>query len=275
MKTILLGALALLIGFSCSAVLDGPGATKLDAQSRNLSGAEVELLTVNDIVRSYHGMVSRERNIVVRVKDLGYEKNLAVFGELESGVWDNLSSTARFMGPAGDGYELWNIYASRGSYRGDPKWGDEFVIRYDVAGATYWDNNSGNNHVADYHSGAQMTPAAGNIRLNFDNHYQYKNSVGGNLFVRNLAPQKTIKIVYTMDNWTNSSIAYASYKSEVYPSYGSSIPSPNRYGVESWTFSFALPEGIGPQDVEYAIAYEVNGVTYWDNNFGNNYVPGN
>jgi hypothetical protein len=220
-------------------------------------------------------MTSRERSIVVRVKNLGYEKNLAVFGELETGVWDNLSSNARYLGPAGEGYELWSIFASRGSYRGDPKWGDEFVIRYDVAGGTYWDNNGGSNHVADYHSGAKMTSAAGNIRLNFDNFYTYNNSVGGNLFVRNLAPQKTIKILYTTDDWASSNIAYASYLSQVWPSYGSSIPSPNRYNVESWTFSFALPEGIGPKDVEYAIAYEVNGTTYWDNNFGNNYAPGN
>jgi hypothetical protein len=274
MKKFLFGAFILLTSLSCSNILEGGDASVLDATSRNLSGAEVEMLTVNDIVRSYQGITSRERSIVVRVKNLGFKKTLSVFGELESGVWDTLRSNARYLGPAGEGYELWSIFATRNAFHGDPKWADEFVIRYDVNGATYWDNNGGSNHVAAYHAGPGMAPAAGNIRLNFDSYYSYNHSVGGSLFVRNLSPDKTIKILYTADSWASSSIAYATYNSQYFPSYGYPIPSPNRYSVEYWTFNFDLPEGSSLQDVEYAIAYEVNGVTYWDNNFGNNYAPG-
>ncbi len=47
------------------------------------------------------------------------------------------------------------------------------------------------------------------------------------------------------------------------------VTGPLAFGVEEWQFDFN-----GPFPGEFAISYTVGGQTFWDNNFGHNYVSG-
>jgi hypothetical protein len=79
------------------------------------------------------------------------------------------------------------------------------------AESTYWDNNGGSNYVSENHSGLQFTAAEGNIQLYTAYGYSYNNSVGMSANLRNLNPNKTVKVVYSWDNWNTVNEAYFSY----------------------------------------------------------------
>ena len=40
--------------------------------------------------------------------------------------------------------------------------------------------------------------------------------------------------------------------------------------MERWGASIEIPSTV--EKVEYAVVYKVNGVEYWDNNYGKNYI---
>ena len=70
---------------------------------------------------------------------------------------------------------------------------------------------------------------------------------------------KIVKVRYTQDNW-------ATYK-DIDLSYLSSISGTDS---ERWDITLNLDENK-INDFHYCIYYQVNGQTYWDNNFGENY----
>lgn len=83
----------------------------------------------------------------------------------------------------------------------------------------------------------------------------------GYVEVENLAYDKNITIHYSFDGneWFDTAAEY--YR----PTYGN---------YEAWTFETTgkYPTYRGSVTVQFAIKYEVNGQTYWDNNNGNNYT---
>jgi len=81
------------------------------------------------------------------------------------------------------------------------------------------------------------------------------------VYVKNLGYHKNIEIVYTTDNGATWNTASASYKTTF-------VNNPDKTD-ELWSAEFDVPAGT--TEVEYAVKYEVNGQTYWDNNFGENY----
>jgi hypothetical protein len=272
MKKIVFFAAMVAALFSCSdMIVDGAERASLEAASRNINTEMVQVLTIEDIERAHYGIPERTVTFKVRIKNLAFDKNIVVYGELEDGTWEDLSTGASYVGPAGEGYEIWKVTAHWISYYGDTPFGDEFVVRYEVAGNTYWDNNGGNNYVSEGHSGLQFTAAAGNIQLYTAYGYSYNNSVGMSVNLRNLSPNKTVKVVYSWDNWNTVNEAYFSYASMIYPSYASVLYSPNSHGIERWTADFMLPAGVSFEDVKFALSYETDGQTYWDNNYGYDY----
>lgn len=83
----------------------------------------------------------------------------------------------------------------------------------------------------------------------------------GYIEVENIAYEKNVTVHYSYNgiDWYDCSAQY--YK----PTHGN---------YEAWSFAtpgISRPGGDLPVTVQFAIKYEVNGNTYWDNNNGNNY----
>ena len=76
--------------------------------------------------------------------------------------------------------------------------------------------------------------------------------------MQNYGYNKVVKVRYTTDNWATFKDADLTY----YSTYDD--------GTEYWSVELDSSVKID-SNFKYAISYTVNGVTYWDNNFGLNY----
>ncbi|XP_026884293.2 protein phosphatase 1 regulatory subunit 3B [Electrophorus electricus] len=87
-------------------------------------------------------------------------------------------------------------------------------------------------------------------------------AVVGTVKVKNLSFEKSVKVRATFDTWKTCTDVDCHYVNDTYS------------GSEWDTFSLEvdLPEQMRPHErVEFAVFYVVNGLTYWDNNLGQNY----
>ena len=149
---------------------------------------------------------------------------------------------------------------------GDPPV-DQFVVQYQVLGATYWDNNSGFNYTLDAVA-AEDVDGIGSALLTANvQSVGFEVDAGGNLtidvLVRNLAYVKQVAIVYTTDNWVTFHNMSGGWK-QSYPPFGLA----HQVNAELWTVSASVGAGKHGQ---FAVFYDVNGSRFWDNNFGRNY----
>ncbi|MCX7923958.1 MAG: CBM21 domain-containing protein [Clostridia bacterium] len=187
----------------------------------------------------------------------------------EAGVWKD--TVATYVGPTYGNYGAWRFetqgvpdpmisYVKQGvNFR--------FAVKYEVDGQTYWDNNNG----ADYYLSAgytakypRMILSESVVALNYANGFKNTDSTFiGTIYLKNLGYDKVVKVVYSYDNWVTTKECTATYQANV------------GNNTESWTFQGSVPTQA--TEVKFAIAYTVNGVTYWDNNFNSNYtlsIPG-
>ncbi|XP_039544022.1 protein phosphatase 1 regulatory subunit 3B isoform X1 [Pimephales promelas] len=87
-------------------------------------------------------------------------------------------------------------------------------------------------------------------------------SLVGTVKVKNLSFEKSVQLRITFDTWKSHTDIKCQYINDTYT--GS-----NR---DTFSFEASLPDQIPPHEhVEFAICYEFNGVTLWDNNQGQNY----
>ena len=84
-------------------------------------------------------------------------------------------------------------------------------------------------------------------------------SFSGEVYFKNLAVEKNVNIVYSYDNWETSLVGSASFEHAT-----------NNPEFETWAFNLQL--SIAVEAIEFAVAYDVDGVTYWANNNGDNYT---
>lgn len=194
----------------------------------------------------------------IEVKNLAYEKQVAVVYRISVGEWREAS--AGYSGPSANGYERWTFTVQPVTYGATI----QFAVRYRVAGQEFWDNNGG----ADYFIGG-MAPGLllGHAAVKLDYASVSSSSAGlsveGLVVVKNLAYAKEVKIVYSFDEWATVQESFASYTGAQQSNLGAV--------AERWAFSLPV-QPPGTQRTVFAIAYTVNGVTYWDNNHGANYA---
>uniref|UniRef100_A0A0N5AIR4 CBM21 domain-containing protein n=1 Tax=Syphacia muris TaxID=451379 RepID=A0A0N5AIR4_9BILA len=85
-------------------------------------------------------------------------------------------------------------------------------------------------------------------------------NITGVIHVLNHDYRKEVLIRYTIDGWSSYTETHAGF---------SSIVDSN---IDSFCFFLALPNDMPEGEVcEFCIQYNVQNVTYWDNNFGQNY----
>lgn len=227
-----------------------------DASSlRGLVSATSPVALFSETSRSYyiyHGISGVDRVYQIIVADLDYTKAVNIRFEMADGTWKDYP--ASFVADLAGGDELWEVRTSGTNGWGNTafiEFGDEFAVNYTVKGQTYWDNNAGKNYTdKGYYlrSGTQILRNSAN---------GYNN----NLLVRNLGFQKKVTVVYTLDGWATTKTS---------PAYFSSLV--EGLDLEIWNWYINEFYTTGGSGVEYCFSYEVNGQTFWDNNFGRNYI---
>lgn len=189
------------------------------------------------------------------VENIAYEKVVGIWGRSSSGsTWDFYP--ASFDRSLGQNRELWIASVTVPL--------DEFVVKYDVAGTTTWDNNNWHNYqldsVAAQSTDGIGTAVIGRCVLSQDNALISSNKLNFGISLQNLYFSKTVGIRFTTDNWATYQDAFATYQRS-YPPYGL----PYQPNVESWRID-NLPVGT-VSDIEFAVFFD----GYWDNNFEQNY----
>lgn len=230
---------------------------------------EVKLLKVNSIFSTYKGPWLRG-NFEVLVANLAFSKQVHIHYKKTDGTWGNFPLA--YNRPASAGKEVWSAYFSNTASQSDLSGATEpieFAVKYQVNGATYWDNNGGANYKIKQDGGTILV-GTNVYNATYSPTVANTNTVSGYVTVKNIAPTKSVQVHFTTNNWATVQIANATFNPSFWSGGYSSAPNPNTYGFEEW--SYALPVGNTATQVKYAIKYTVNGVTYWDNNFGQNYT---
>lgn len=239
------------------------------------AAGEIKLIKENSRSSSYRGYNWEDGVFQAQVANLAYAKQVAVHVKKTDGTWYDYPMSFGYS--SGNNREVWTAPFSV-SYDGTNTLPDtgpviEFALKYTVNGVTYWDNNNGANYKVTRGAGTYLAPgvnvAIGNyspsVTVSYGESFWY-----GNITVRNIAPTKVVKVVYTTDNWATTKTVNATYTAGTWGYGYSYTPQPNVMGFEEW--DFRIPD-VGPgSTIKYAIAYTVNGVTYWDNNNGINYT---
>jgi hypothetical protein len=244
-----------------------------DELQATLEAKPVALLWAESYKSGHYGIPALERTFRIVVQNLAYNKKVSVHHERIGQGWEDLA--ASYVGPAGNGNEIWEAKIMWNAMTGPSTcpYGTHFVLKYEVNGKTYWDNNGAQNYDLAEHSGP-MFGAGLNVIVRSATRYErtYGNpgtTLYGTLNVRNLAYHKALNVIYTTDSWKSAQVVPASFVSFYGPAYATPIMAPNAYGIEPWSWSVDLPFSVSV--LEFVIAYDVNGTTYWDNNFGQNY----
>lgn len=227
--------------------------------SASASGNEVKLID-SHVYRDrffYYGFTGN-----IEVANLGYEKKVTVHYTTDDITWYDVD--AQYMGPTSSTHEKWNFAISTSSLTQDhPELRDlkfiRFAIKYTVNGNTYWDNNNNLNYYNEPNTIYPDSLILGGVNVLRAYDFLSSGTFSGAVYVKNLNPAKTVKIIYTTDNWATVNEGYANYVNR----------SNNFNSAELWTFNFSVSGAT--TGVKYAISYTTNGSTYWDNNYGNNY----
>jgi Carbohydrate/starch-binding module (family 21) len=198
-------------------------------------------------------------NFEVMVQDLAYDKIVGIWGhDINTGNWSFNPCTFGRKVPGN--FEIW----TGGWDEGVPP--DQFDIEYQVSGNVYWDNNAGYNYslspeAAQGADGVQTVVIGPNVLVG-----GYQANAGNldvQVLVKNIAIQKQVAIVYTTDNWFTYQNAFGIYSRPFAPA-----STPHQLNTELWSITAPVPAGSKGQ---FAAFYNVDGVTYWDSNFGVNY----
>ncbi len=210
----------------------------------------------------------------IEVENIAYSKSVKVVYSVDGGAWQE--ADASYVKSLGNNREHWkfSIIAKSMSQGGDPRGGYsgpkvsiQFALKYTVNGQVYWDNNGGAG--IDYRIGTMegsgtlsYGPAAfgkQNIVLTYATYSDYPNTY----FRGTVALKKvngtigTASIVYTTDGWATVKTMSPSYQRASYA--GQDV------------YYFADYSSYGDVKIDFALSYDLNGVSSWDNNVNSDY----
>jgi hypothetical protein len=209
---------------------------------------ELRLVTSNSFP-SGTGSFNFKGEYDVIVQNIAFAKNVAIHGTTGSGA-PFTDRAATFQESLPDSRERWALTTSEQIL--------EFVVRYDVAGTTVWDNNGGANYQQppvfdefDALLGRVPQVVLGTAGFSDATHIALLAAV------RNIAFVKQVGIVFTTDGWATSATAMGSFDHVL------------KSGNEVWKVQASVGAA---KHVEFAIFYRVAGQEFWDNNFWRNYA---
>jgi hypothetical protein len=195
----------------------------------------------------------------VAVQNLAYEKHVGVVWTADQWV-STLTCDLAYEGPLDAGYEKWGADCKYPTVA--TSGGVDFAVYATMGGTTYWDNDGGKNHrlgegirgllpspergVSVFDEGiwpsspTSPTPHA----IGYAQVWPYSGGEPG---------ARTVTVVYTTDHWATTQ-TYAAGR--------------NTDGTYSWD----IPVPATAPTLEFAVSYDVAGMTFWDNRNGANYV---
>lgn len=227
-------ALTILLSLSMLLCLVGSfGSIKANAATDRVS------MYLLDPIFSKYGMSSV--NIYVKTKDNASNQQVYVHYQYRTDQ-DWQDKQAEYLMTLSDGSKIWKATISSYSI--------EYAIKYVADGETIWDNNNGNNYGYELLGTAPITVNR--------NYYTSYDNFNVNVTLQNYGYNKNVQVRYTENNWATFTDVPLSYKST------------NTDGTEIWGTTLSL-DSSKSDSFEYCVYYEVNGQTYWANNFGENY----
>ena len=201
---------------------------------------------------------------MVEVKESGFDEQVEVHYSYGYDNWKQIK--AEFVGINDQDHQIWKFETpeNKPSFH-YYKFTTEFAVNYKKDGQDYWDNNEGENYflrmtnVPNF-SNQPYLLGSQQVVLEDAHYHQYNGSATlmGQVIVKNLAYNKDIQLVYTTDDWQTTNTVAARY----YTQYENNL--------EKW--GFALRNLSPDAKIKYRIKYNVKGNTYWDDNFGRDYV---
>lgn len=244
---------------------------------------EVSLVSAMSRVYSYRNAQGQAATFVLRVANLSAEKSVAIHYQTLDGSWRDVAAV--YLGVAGDGREIWQAQMTLCTVLDTWNCAQisatdlNFAVRLEANGQVYWDNNGGHNYLLGQDHG-YLLAASDSVRVHRQGEIQCQfqlgscNLTGGQILVQNIAPSKTVTLIYTLDNWQSSAQVAAHYidPQRIHPL--EHFTNPGVQGGELWRFDiFDLP--IGATDLQYYVRYDFAGPeAALDNNFGQNYRLG-
>lgn len=267
-------ALVLLVLASCanpladSVIPSAPSAS----EARGLS-SPVGLLTASSSVlgRNLGGFLQYDYNFTgkIIVQNIAYQKQVQVHYSVNGGPWLDLSAAFDKSRPSN--HEEWIFSVTLGTTPAESSHealNVRFAVKYQVGGQTYWDNNGGKDYFVTVGHNGSTNKLYETTLLGRDFPVSLYSSIWDFAIpqnrtwrtvvqTRNFGVQQSVKIRYTLDYWK-------SYQD---------LPLEKMYdftlGTGSyWKSTLNIPF---PTVVGYAVCLTVDGVEYWDNNFGSNY----
>lgn len=195
----------------------------------------------------------------VLVQNLAFAKFVGVWGhEIWADTWSFFPCSYRRSVPGG--CEIWEASVSLPI--------DQFGIGYQNQATLHWDTNGGRDYRLDT-AAAERTVGIGSAVINPNVlGVAWEVDAAGNLtvdiLVKNVAFEKQVAIAYTTNNWLTLQNAFGRHSRSLAP-----LSLPHQLNVELW--EVVAPVGAGEKG-QFAAFLNVAGTTYWDNNFGLNYL---
>jgi hypothetical protein len=234
-----------------------------------MDGQVVRLKYAESVTFSPGGGVTgvMDSHFDVKVKNIAVEKDIAIRYAQPNGVFTEKAMTFPPQNHFGD-YDVFTLTDDTFSTT-------QFVVRYTVAGQTFWDNNQG----ADYRiDDVHPNTVGGNVVLNKAVAHRGSEAGGGFVFttsrvdgeilVKNLSFNKRVGIRLSPNNWGTFEDTIATFSGPVSVAVGVSE-------VEVWKFITAELNLDQSSPVFRFAIFNNNldtGEFFWDNNFGQDYT---
>jgi hypothetical protein len=278
-KALSLLTLGLIFLAGCSELATPELALSLEGQGRGLENG-IELVSASSRkVNLGHAALVGVVEGTVEVLNYSYDKDVVIYYNYEGTEWQEANCYYQETLPGGT--ELWgfalSLYDIPFTYEPEAV-NVQFALRMDANGQSYWDNNDGADYMVSIEGSDQLftdvalgSKAVEVSHAHFGSVYPAGNVLTVEVNLLNLAYQKDVAIVWTKDDWATVNTAPMRYTETAFNGQeiwmGAPLVDPYIRGAANQTSS---------ESVEFCIAYTVNGVTYWDNNGGENYslTPG-
>lgn len=246
--------------------------------SRLAANEKVKLLKARTVATYYASSYIKEKAFYAEVAKTGNSRQVFVHHKMSNGSWRDFPLS--FVKAAENNSEIWGWEMNYGV--GTPLattfsnvgFSDEFVLKYVVDGQVFWDNNFGKNYaIANPLITDGMYMQEG-LNISADTYHSNFSGTGNNLQIyadlKNLNYRKEVTLVYTTDNWITVKYAPLAYGNTYGYGGSNTIAEPNSKKFEKWYANIPMSSTVNK--VNYALRYLVNGVEYWDNNYGRNYT---
>lgn len=230
----------------------------------------IQIIYVQNVISRTVGGTFQELSFAVRVRNVGFGKQVAVHWAGENGVWQ--ITPAEFRSAEADGEEIWGAAATIPLTRQSAIPGNiQFAACLTHEGVSHWDSRQGQNYTLDADSGLVVLEPVdlrvvgcrprlvpGMVALPIE------------VAVRRAIGPEAVTVHWSTDGWATQHATQAHYRSDHWDrTVGSNARNPNRYGWEVWAARLPLQHAYR---VEIAVECRARAGRLWDNRRGRNYA---